>query len=357
MRAGGSVDLIHFDYYQKSRANRNAPLQEVINTQRATQTAQAFAQWQYKPLNQLTINAGLHYLQLFYNTTNALEPRASVKWQATKTNSVALGYGLHSQMQALGVYFAQAEGPDGKLMYPNKSLGFSKAHHYVFSYQHKFSRNLSLKSEVYYQQLFRIPVSVYDTSTFSVLNIESEYITDPLTNKGKGRNYGVEISLEKYLSNAFYYTFSTSLYQSKYTAADGVERNTRFNGGYILNLITGKEFVSSNQLKTFGINIKTIYAGGLRTTPIDVDRSRDIETTVYREKEAFSLQNPPYFRTDLRLSMKWNRTHHTTTLSLDIQNVSNRLNIYGQWYDAEKKDAITSYQNGLIPVLNYKVEF
>jgi hypothetical protein len=31
--------------------------------------------------------------------------------------------------------------------------------------------------------------------------------------------------------------------------------------------------------------------------------------------------------------------------------------VYGQWFDDEKNKVVTSYQNGLIPVLNYKVEF
>lgn len=55
--------------------------------------------------------------------------------------------------------------------------------------------------------------------------------------------------------------------------------------------------------------------------------------------------------------MKWNRKRLTSTLSLDIQNVTNRLNVYHQEYDAEKQEVINIYQNGLIPVLNYKIEF
>jgi hypothetical protein len=55
--------------------------------------------------------------------------------------------------------------------------------------------------------------------------------------------------------------------------------------------------------------------------------------------------------------MKWNRKRLTSTLSLDIQNLTNRLNVYGEYFDSEKAGVVTSYQNGLIPVLNYKIEF
>jgi outer membrane receptor protein involved in Fe transport len=176
-------------------------------------------------------------------------------------------------------------------------------------------------------------------------------------NKGIGRNYGAEISVEKYLSNNFYWTLSNSFYQSKYTALDGAERNTRFNGHHINTLLAGKEFVSERKSKTFGINIKAIYAGGLRTTPIDLVLSRAKGYAVYKEQEAFTLQNPSYFRTDVRASMKWNKRKRTNTLSIDLQNVTNRENVYSQWFDAKQGKVAYYYQNGLIPVLNYKVEF
>jgi hypothetical protein len=114
---------------------------------------------------------------------------------------------------------------------------------------------------------------------------------------------------------------------------------------------------NADRPKTFGINIKTIYAGGFRTTPIDVRQSAQQGTTVYLQKQAYTLQKPDYFRTDLRLSMKKDYRHLTTTLSLDVQNLTNNKNIYDQFYDTVKKSVVNIYQTGLIPVLNYKVEF
>ncbi len=357
LKGGVVLNQISFNYFRQRRDTDQSPLEVELDKKDQTQTVQAFAQWQFKPTDQVTINAGGHYLQLLYNNTYSIEPRASVKWQVSRKNSLALGYGKHSQLQALGVYFAQAKNSQGQVYAPNKDLDLTKAHHYIFSFQHSFCRELALKAEVYYQQLYNVPVSIYDSSSFSVLNIENDYVTDPLVNEGKGRNYGFELSLEKYLSKGLYYTASTSVYQSKYTAKDGVERNTRFNGNYTATLIAGKEFLSSDKLRTFGINIKTIYAGGMRTTPVDLERSIQEGRPVFDEEKAFSLQNPFYFRTDLRLSLRWNRKHLTSTLSLDIQNVSNRLNVYGQWFDTEQNKVVTTYQVGLIPVLNYKVEF
>lgn len=357
IRAGAIVTFTGFQYYEKAKENDNAPFLETINKEGNTQTVQAFAQWQYKLSERLALSAGAHYLQLMYNNTSSLEPRASMKYDVSSRSSIALGYGLHSQVQGLGVYFAERKDKNGNLEYPNKDLDLTKAHHLVASYNYLLGKNLRLKMEAYYQQLFDVPVSNSDTNTFSTLNIIDDYVTIPLVNKGEGRNYGLELSLEKYLSKNFYYTISNSFYQSKYTAADGIERNTRFNGNYTSTFMAGKDFISSNGLKTFGMNIKTIYAGGFRTTPIDMEKSVKEGYTIFKQKEAFSLQNPAYFRTDLRLSLKWNRRHHTSTLSLDIQNLTNRLNIYNEVFDSEKGKLVKNYQTGLIPILNYKIEF
>ncbi len=357
LRAGVIYNYINYNFFQKSKDNNNEPLRLVLDAKGTTNTLQSFAQWQYKTASNVTLNAGLHTLYLTLNKKIAIEPRASIKWDITNRQSLSFGYGLHSQVQALGVYFAQVKDPNNNITTPNKNLDFTRAHHYVLSHQILLDRNLRLRTELYYQQLNKIPVSTSDTNTFSTVNIIDNFITDPLVNKGTGKNYGLEISLEKYLSNHFYYMLSNSFYQSKYKAKDGVERNTRFNGGYVSNFIAGKDFVSKNERRTFGVNIKVVYAGGFREAPIDLTKSQALGAAVYKQKEAFSVQNAAYQRTDLRLSMKWNRKHTTSTLSLDLQNLANRKNVFGNFYDPLKQNITTINQNGLIPVLNYKIEF
>lgn len=357
LRTGAIVDFISFNYYQQSKDNLDAPLKEDINTRGSTQTIQAYAQLHYKFSDNLSFNPGIHYMALLYNSNSSLEPRASIKWDVNRKNSIAIAYGLHSQLQGWGVYFSEQKDANGLIIHPNKNLGPTKAHHFVLSDSYAIGRNLRLKTELYYQKLFNVPVSAFDTSTTSTLNSMNNYVTETLVNKGEGRNYGLELSVEKYLGNNFYYLLSNSFYQSKYTALDGIERNTRYNGHHITTLLAGKDFVSHAKSKVVGLNVKTIYAGGLRTTPIDLEQSKSKGYAVFKEKEAYTLQNPPYFRTDLRISIKWNRSRRTNTLSLDIQNVTNRKNVYNEWFDKEKGKVVYNYQNGLIPIINYKIEF
>jgi hypothetical protein len=361
LRTGYIVDFIHYNYLQQGRQSTTEPYLDQVNAGGSTQTVEAYTEWQGRSIPHFQFNAGLHYLELLYNHTYSIEPRVSVKWEADSRNSFALGYGLHSQIQQLGVYFAQDTNTAGQTYRPNGNLGLTKAHHIVLSYTHKLEQNLSFKTEVYYQYLFNVPVNANDTNTFSTLNInESDYVSDPLTNKGTGRNYGLELSLEKFLSNNLYYLVNGALYQSKYTALDGIERNTMFNGNYLFNGVAGKDYTwldKAGKKKVFGVNIKLIYAGGYRDSPIDEAASALEAKTVYYQKEAYTLQNPAYFRADLRLSLKKDYRHVTTTLSLDLQNLTGTRNIYDQQYDPFQGKIVNIYQTGLIPVLNYKVEF
>ena len=357
LRSGIIATNYLIDFQEKIRKNINSDLTSLVNAQYQTQTLQAFTQLQYKFTDNITLQGGLHYLQLLLNNTKSLEPRASIKWQFHTKHSLALGYGKHSQLQGWGVYFTTLQNVNGESVLPNKHLQLSNAAHYVMSHHFQINKSLRLKTEVYYQRLSRIPVSISDTNTFSSINTQSDYVREELINKGKGKNYGIEISLEKQLSRHLYYLLSTSIYQSTYTASNGKKYNSRYNGNQILNLTAGKEFVSKNNRRTFGLHLKSVYAGGYRTTPINLYQSSIEESTVYYQHLAYTQQLPAYFRTDIRISMKWNRKRLTSTLSLDIQNVTNRQNVYDQFYDVDTKSIKTYYQTGFLPIIQYKIDF
>jgi hypothetical protein len=143
---------------------------------------------------------------------------------------------------------------------------------------------------LYYQYLYNIAVD-RDSSSFSVLNVGADFVipnNGNLVNTGTGKNYGVEVTLERFLNKGFYFLMTTSLFESKYTGSDGVERNTAFNGNYVFNLLAGKEWkVGKSNAITF--DVKGTYAGGRRYSPILLDESiaafkevRDLRQRLFR---------------------------------------------------------------------------
>jgi hypothetical protein len=260
-------------------------------------------------------------------------------------------------LQPASVYFTTIE-QDGQNNYPNRNLGLSKAHHWLVQHEWQISNFLQLKTTMYYQQLFDVPITPGSDRSFSVLNILEEMVTDSLVNEGSGRNYGLEMSLQQTMKSGFYYVLNAALYESKYTGGDGIERDTRFNGNFNLNLTAGKEFIpKKKQNNRVGINTRVLYQGGFRQSPIDQSASVASNTTIFDESMAFSNKLPAYFRVDLSFILKKNKKNFTRIWSLDIQNVLNRQNVAYLYYDLQAQEVITKYQLGILPFLSYRLQF
>jgi hypothetical protein len=167
------------------------------------------------------------------------------------------------------------------------------------------------------------------------------------------------LSVTKNFTGNYFLLINGTYYESKYTGGDGIKRDTRYNGNYIFNLTGGKEFHWDNgkKNKVLGVNAHLTYRGGFRETPIDIEASEISGETVYLENEAFSIQQPAYFKIDLRLYYKINKPKYTGTIALDIQNLTNNENVAFSYYDAQKGALVVKNQLGLIPVLSYRATF
>lgn len=355
LRSGIYVNQLYYNLRENVFDKELNRMETQINSSGSTQSIQAFSQLNFKATERLTFNVGMHYLQLLLNNSNSLEPRLSASFELDEKQRISLGYGLHSQVQPLGTYFAEYE-ENGKIIKPNENLGLSKSHHLVMGYDRQLNPFLRIKIEGYYQHLFNIPIKPGADQTYSIINQQWGFMTDPLVNEGFGKNYGAEFTLEQFTHKNLYFLLSGSLYNSLYKTQENKWRNTLFNGNANLTFTAGKEY-SLKKNRMIGINIRSIYGGGLRTTPVNLAKSIEQNETVYEEENAFEDRNPAYFRTDIRISLKWNRPKSTSTLALDVQNATNRQNIFGSYFEPAKGKIETSYQAPMIPLISYRIEF
>ncbi|MCB0840988.1 MAG: TonB-dependent receptor, partial [Bacteroidetes bacterium] len=319
---------------------------------------QGFASWRFRISQGLTFNAGLHSMYFGLNKKYTLEPRASLKWQLNDQQYISAGFGIHSRRDGLSLYLARKEESDGSFIQPNRNLDFTKAMHFVLGYDVMFNKDLHLRVETYYQNLYDVPVFDDSSSVVSILNSVSPFTTQKLVNEGIGRNYGVEVTLEKFFSNNYYFLITSSLYQSKYTALDGIERNTRFNGNYVNNFLAGKDFpIGRNKNNLITTSARFIWAGGKRYTPVDETMSKELGYTVRDFDNAYGAKTSDYFRADISVGYVINKKTTTQTIKLDIQNVNNRTNVLSIYY-SPRLDKLVEYTRGsIIPVLSYKLQF
>lgn len=309
--------------------------------------------------SRFSYNLGLRYLNHTLSGAQSLEPRLNLKLHLNDFNYLNLRYGLHSLLQTPGTYFYPGQDLNGDLVNPNEALGLTKAHHIVLGYYYSVNPSIKLNAEVYYQDLYNVPVSRFSQNTFSVLNQIEGFVFESLENSGTGTNYGIDIMLRKTFSNNIYYLANASLYESKYKGSDGMEHDTRFSGNYSINFTGGKEFkkIRADFEKTFGVNLGIVYLGGYRDTPIDLVQSEIEGRTVYFTDEAFTIKMKDYARINLRFSWVKDKSGYTRTISVDIQNLTNRENIAYSYYDTEVQDIVVQNQLGIIPILAYRIEF
>ncbi len=324
---------------------------------------QGFTQLKHHISHNISITTGLNYQLFTYNNTYSIEPRIGIKWNIFQNQSLNFGYGLHSQLQPLYIYatktFEDKETyTKDAYVQTNKNLDFSKAHHYVVGYDYSINSNIRVKTELYYQSLFNIPVEQHE-SYFSMINTGeslSSINRDSLVNEGTGKNYGLEFTLEKFLHNNYYFMVTTSLFNSTYKGSDNIERNTVYNGNYVVNVLGGYEY-PLNDKSSLSFNIRVVNAGGRRYIPVDLEQSILENETVYIYDKAFDKRVNAYFRADFRVGYMYQGKKATHEIALDITNLTNHQNEYARYYSSFSNKIEKEYQQGFFPMGLYRVNF
>jgi hypothetical protein len=321
---------------------------------------QVYGLWQHRFSETVTLNSGLHYQLFDLNNSYALEPRIGVKWEFKENQSLSFGTGMHSQMQNILTYFDKTHLSNGSYIETNRNLGFTRSSHFVVAYDRSFGKDKRIKMEAYYQNTYKAPVTSR-SSSYSLLNYGADFsnpAVDSLVNKGDGKNYGIELTLEKFYSKNYYFLFTTSLFESKYTPSDRIERNTAFNGNYTINLLGGKEF-EINKKNTISFDLKTTTAGGRRYVPIDIAKTAKSPhgELVYDYAHAYENKLKDYFRLDVKLTYRRNGAKIAQEWIIDIQNVLNIKNVFTQSYNPKTNTYEYQYQLGIFPVAQYKILF
>jgi hypothetical protein len=357
--AGFNYDVYSFNLQDSIYRASSDDFRNLRDEQGISGLAQGFFQWQYRISEKLDATAGLHYQYFAFNGSQQVEPRLGVNYQLNRENSLKLGYGLHSQLQVMPIYFLESQQAGSGKIRTNENLDFTKSHHFVAGFNHQFSRNFKLSSEVYYQHLYDVAVE-RNSSSFSMLNAGADFgvpDVDSLANNGLGRNYGLELTLEKSFSSNYYFLLTASLFESEYQGSDKKWRNTAFNSQYVLNGLFGREFELGSKNRVLALDIKSTYAGGQYVTPIDLEASRQEQEMVLDDENAYSIKNPDYFRTDFKISFRMNSKKLTHEWALDIQNVFNTQNLFRRTYNPETEQIVQNNQLGIYPIPQYRLTF
>lgn len=364
LRAGINADALYFSMMDSVKNEAHTAFVNRWDYQGLSMLLQPFVQWKYRISERMDVTAGLH-AQFFSlsNSISPVEPRLGWKLSLDKGQRVFAGAGLHSQTQPYYTYTYHRFDAEGNKIYHNRNMDFSKALHTAAGYEKAFGNGVSVRTEVYYQYLYNVPVSV-QASSFSIINQGSgfaRFFPDTLKNTGTGHNYGIELTIQKYFSKSFFVLFTGSLYDSKYRGSDGVERNTSYNGTYVSNLLFGKEF-RINARQSVAIGGKVTVAGGKRYGYVNVAATNAANEIIFSDSLFNERQFRDYFRADLKINWKLNTAKVTHEIGLDLVNLFNTRNLLSLAYapnlaNPSAEPIAEKTQLGFLPIFYYRIDF
>jgi hypothetical protein len=370
IKAGISGNLIGYDFFQlKLDRNSTLNINEIplggkqIEGSGFSGTMQAYGQAVYTINSRLNISGGVNFLMLFMNNTASLDPRFSIRYQLNANQRLSLAIGKYSQHLPLPAYLYTI--PDtlsnGEIEgnYINKNLRMMYSNHAILSYQYATAKQLKIETELYLQDLHHVPVaSAIKNYAYTMLNDNSEFPALPVSDEGRGLNYGIDLAVEKMFAGNFYFLATGSLFSSKYKPLNEKWYYTRFSSTWVSALTAGKEF-DFGRGRVLQVGARFINNGGHRYTTLDEIKSKEKGKFIGVENGTNASQMPAYWKIDGRIAYRFSRPKLAMNISLDMSNLTGHKNPNSVGYNAETNQLFYYFHTGndFIPLLSIQADF
>ena len=331
------------------------PLYRVYESEGNTGLTRLYSSHKVALSRSLSTVAGVNVMWFNLNNQFLVEPRISVQYKTSPSSTISLAYALNSRKESTDVYFVTMLGKN-----PNEDLGLTRSHHISASFAQRLGENAMLKIEPYWQWLFDVPVE--KGTTYSILNHNQFYQDRALVNEGAGRNYGIDLTLERYLKDGLYGMFTATLFKSEYRDAQGEWHHSRHDRGWISNIVGGKEWmVGKSRKNVFGLNGRLTLMGGDRYTPIpdgitfeDVANRPDKSIPVVDGLDPFCAQMKTTVGYAFSLKYTINKRHTSHHFILEYLQMKT---FQGQTFDLKTHEIVDKYTSLTFPNIAYRVEF
>ena len=335
------------------------PLERVYDSNGSTGLTRLYSSHKLQLTNRLSAVAGVNVMWFKLNSQWLLEPRLSFAYKTSASSTLSAAYALNSRKENTDVYFVETKPGDGSPAMTNKDLGLTRSHHFSVSFAKQIGDDAQIKVEPYYQYVFDVPVE--EGSTFSLINNRAFYIDRHLKSVGAGRNYGIDLTAERYLRDGYYGMLTATLFKSEYRDAQGSWHSTRYDRRYIVNVLGGKEWMlGKGNSNVLGVNARVTMQGGDRYSP--VPEGLTIEEIMERnDKTVPEDTNNPFSETmgmnlGYAFSVKYtinkrNVSHHFILEYLKIKTFQ------GRTVDLKTKTIVDQFTALTFPNIAYRVEF
>jgi hypothetical protein len=266
-----------------------------------------------------------------FNKEQLIQPRISSRYTLNDAWTLTAAIGRHSQFIREFRFIADELG--------NPDLKQPDALHYVVGFEHEIDDSLSTKVEAYYK----------DIDNLVAANTKSD--TPPYLNNANGTAYGLELLINKNLTDKWYGWLSVAYSKTKRENEDtGQSIDYELDRPWVVNLVANYQ---KNEKTSYGF--KWRYQSGSLITPItgatpyaqdgtELPANTDPDVAyIYdpTEGKPNSQRLSAYHRLDFRLD---HELSERSTLYFEIINLYNRANVSDVSYnkDYTEKEDVTS---------------
>lgn len=303
--------------------------------------------------------AQLSYRQFRFNTTLGVRADHSSFLEAAPVVSprISMNYNLTGEVTITGSLGRYNQYPSTVWLVSNpvnRQLDPIKADQLVLGMEYLWRSDTKIRVEGYNKWYHNYPVS--QTRPYLVMVNTgagfggsdegfASFGVDPLSNEGSGWARGMELFVQKKMSEVpAYGTASMSYNQSMFTALDGIERPGSFDQTWIMNVGGGYVFNEKWELST-----KFRYATGKPYTPLDNSGNQMVD-------QYNGLRLSANHNLDVRLDRRWTNNGWDLVTYIDIQNVYNRQASSTPVFDRNTGELVENQGLGILPTIGITAE-
>lgn len=318
----------------------------ILNTNFDETKIGGFFNYIARPFDGLTATIGFRTDYFSFNDRFNISPRLTMSYQLNEVTSFKFASGMYYQNMS-ATFLIQSSA--------NKNLRDPYAVHYIVGMDHLLNEETKVSIEIYQKEYYDFPVDPTDPSLFLVDEIfyrNGLYFNHAaMTNDGKARSRGIELTLQKKLAQDFYGLASVTFFRTEYKGSDDVWRNRVFDNRLIVSAEGGYKPNAE-----WEFSARWIYAGGTPYTPFDLTKSQQLQHAVFDGSKINNSRYPAYHSMNVRFDKRFHFENSTLVVYLSAWNVYDRKNIATYFWNEKENKQDTIYQWNLLPIFGVEYE-
>jgi hypothetical protein len=353
VQAGGSVKLFRLDYDTSAPLGSDSPFagQPNLNPFQldqsfATAITGGYAQATTDVTRRVSVTWGARADRFHFLSATRVGPRAGLSVSLTPRVSWRAAAGRYYQQPP---FLFLAAFPQ------NRALSPLRADHFVTGIAIETSANSRFSIEVYRKNYGDYPVSAQFPS-LSLANVGDTFnvreVLFPMVPMGTGRATGIEFLFERKPGGRWYGQANLAVAKARHAGTDGVLRPGSYDYPVIFNMDGGLRLGGRWLLSS-----RISWLGGRPFTPFDEAASVAAGRGVFDLSAVNGRRAPDYFRADVRIERGFDLGRTALTIFGGIQNVTNRRNFSGYYWNRRFEIVQFQEQMGTFPILGLDWRF